>query len=144
MRTQKAQLMRIRNELKLLYIQKHKINKDLYHLHLHNTNTWNTWWSHKEHKINKKLQLEMRKTSEKQNKKLETLENANTQVTHTKDNIQYPTVLNQSNMHFTDDKIQLLGKGMKYNLHQKLKHSTETLCYRSWNSNKSVRSTKTK
>jgi hypothetical protein len=43
---EKAQLMRIKNEIKLLYIQKHKINKNLYQLHLHNSNIWNTWWSH--------------------------------------------------------------------------------------------------
>jgi hypothetical protein len=32
-----------------------------------------------------------------------------------------PGVLNQSNIHFTNKEIQLLEKGIKYNLHQKPK-----------------------
>jgi hypothetical protein len=53
------------DKLKLLYVQKHKINKNLYQLHLHNANIWNTWWSHIEHKIHQKLQHEMKETVEK-------------------------------------------------------------------------------
>lgn len=36
----KAQQIRIKNEFQLLYVK--KLNKDLYQLHIHNTNTWQT------------------------------------------------------------------------------------------------------
>jgi hypothetical protein len=45
-------------------------------------------------------------------------------------NTQYPRVLNllnQSDIYFTDDEMQLLEKGMKYNLHHKPENWIETL-----------------
>jgi 2-succinyl-5-enolpyruvyl-6-hydroxy-3-cyclohexene-1-carboxylate synthase len=69
----------------------------------------------------------MKETLEKQNKKLTTLEKTKTQTTQIKDNTQYPRVLNQSDIYFTDDEMQLLRKGMKYNLQQKPKNWIETL-----------------
>jgi hypothetical protein len=49
------------------------------------------------------------------------LEKTKTQTKEIKDNTQYPRVLNQSDTCFSDDEMQLLEKGMKYNLHQKQK-----------------------
>jgi saccharopine dehydrogenase-like NADP-dependent oxidoreductase len=57
----------------------------------------------------------------KTKQKVTTLENTKTQTNQIKDNTQYPRVLNQSDTYFTDDEMQLLEKGMKYNLHQKPK-----------------------
>jgi mRNA-degrading endonuclease RelE of RelBE toxin-antitoxin system len=39
----------------------------------------------------------------------------------------YPKVHDQSDVHFTEDEIQLLCKGPKYNLHYKPKHWLKTL-----------------
>jgi hypothetical protein len=45
----------------------------------------------------------------------------------TKENKSYPRVINTTNTHFTQDKLQLLSKGLKYNLHYKPNNWLETL-----------------
>jgi hypothetical protein len=69
----------------------HKINKDLYQLHLHNANTWNTWWLHIEHQINRKLQHEMRKTFKNKIKNLKhrKLQNTDHTLTTASSNLEY-------------------------------------------------------
>jgi hypothetical protein len=44
----------------------------------------------------------------------------------TKENECYTRVINTTNTHFTEDEIQLLNKGLKYNLHYKPYSCLET------------------
>jgi hypothetical protein len=56
---QKAQRLRIQNEIKYLYKKKQQMNRGLYHSHLYNANQWKNLWTHIEQNINDKLHLEI-------------------------------------------------------------------------------------
>ena len=121
----KAQISRIKNEIQFFYKKKEQLNTQPYYKHLHNANTWQKIWDTIEDAINQKLQHEMNTTYLKQQQQLENMEK--TQTTMTKHNTNYTRVKNCTNTNFTQDEIQLLGKGLKYNLHYKNKKWIETL-----------------
>jgi hypothetical protein len=58
---QKAQLIRIQNEIKFLYKKKQQLNKKLYTNHLYNAKCWQNSWLHIKQCITKKLQIEIEK-----------------------------------------------------------------------------------
>jgi hypothetical protein len=58
---------------------------------------------------------------------LDRLRLKHTQQTDKKQQQFCPKVCNQSGVHFTEDEIQLLSRGLKYNLHFKPKHWIKTL-----------------
>ena len=120
-----AQIIRIKNEIKFLYKKKEQLNTQLYYKHLQNANTWQKTWNIIEDTINEKLQHEMKTTYLKQQQKLKNMEKSHT--TTTKHNTNYTRVKNCTNTNFTQDEIQLLSKGLKYNLHYKNKKWIETL-----------------
>jgi hypothetical protein len=62
-----------------------------------------------------------------QNQKLDELQSRHTQQMDQKQYQFYPKTHNQSDVQFTEDEIQLLCKGPKYNLHYKPKHWLKTL-----------------
>jgi hypothetical protein len=71
-----------------------------------------------------KLQVEMKNVHHRQQRKIEGLKQASN-ATHniTKCN----RVENRTNIYFTSEEMQLLSKGLKYNLHHKHKKWVETL-----------------
>jgi hypothetical protein len=56
-----AQLLRIKDEIKLLYIKKQNLNKQLYYFHLWTANIWDCNWQYIEHNIKDKLSPQIEK-----------------------------------------------------------------------------------
>jgi hypothetical protein len=54
------------------------INKALYHAHIKAANTWTVAWQNIEYTVNKKLEIEMNKIHNKQNKKTRSIEDGST------------------------------------------------------------------
>jgi hypothetical protein len=77
-KTTQAQVLRIQNEIKFLYIKKEHLNKQLYHIHIHNANIWQKTWNNIEEAINYKLQHEMKITHLKQQQKINNMETIQT------------------------------------------------------------------
>jgi hypothetical protein len=102
-----AKILRIKNEIKFLYINKQQLNKELYHSHILNANIWQQTWAKIEQAINEKLQQEMTRIHQKQ-QQISNLEKS--QTTNTTNNNHYPRVINYSNTQFTQDEIQLKSK----------------------------------
>jgi dihydroorotate dehydrogenase len=64
----------------------------------------------------------------KQQQKIRNLSKLQTQTKNTPaENRNYPRVINTTNVQFTQNEMQLLRKGLKYNLHYKQKNWLETL-----------------
>jgi hypothetical protein len=70
--------------------------------------------------------MEMTKKYTQQHQILDKWRSRHTQQTDRQQQL-YPKVCNQSDVHFTEEEIQLLSKGPKYNLHFKPKHWLKTL-----------------
>jgi hypothetical protein len=68
-----AENLRIKNEIKFLYVKKQKLNKCLYESHLHNAHVWNKIWSLIETDINEKLEMIMSKKYKTHERKLKSL-----------------------------------------------------------------------
>jgi hypothetical protein len=79
-----------------------------------------------EHSINQKLQREMEEIHKKQQQQVHNLAKSQTTNTTSK-STNYPRVINITKTQFTQEEIQLLSKGLKYNLHYKQKNWVETL-----------------
>jgi len=53
----KTRNLRMKDEIKYLYIKKQQLNRQLYHLHLSLANTWGNTWQYIQHTIEEKLNL---------------------------------------------------------------------------------------
>jgi hypothetical protein len=106
---QKITKLRLKDEIKFLYLKKTTLNKQLYHTHLFLAYEWrNGWYLLAEHRNTKK--------------------NIRTLITNFK-NAQiitssnspppkfYLRVINDTNIEFSPDELALLSKGLKYNQH---------------------------
>jgi len=60
--SEKAQILRVKNEIKFLYKKKDALNRDLNTLHLKAANEWGNTWPKIQHNIVKNLNHEMEKT----------------------------------------------------------------------------------
>jgi hypothetical protein len=115
-------------EINFLYKKKQEINKELHYTHIQNANTWKSVWNDIEQSINKKLQEEMKIIYEKQQQKICNLSKLQKQTENTRmGNENYARVKNTTDTQFTQSEMQLLKKGLKYNLHYKEKNWLETL-----------------
>jgi hypothetical protein len=113
-RTQtQVQTLRIKNEIKFIYRKKQQLNTHLYQTHINNSNIWQQTWDNIERSIEQKLQHEMDKIHKKQQQKINKLMKTQT-IQINNNNTQYT--------HFTHEEIQILNKGLKYNLHYKHKN----------------------
>jgi hypothetical protein len=97
----------------------------LYQAHINNANILQKTWQNIEQAIEEKLKLEMDKVHKTQQQKIANMRIKTTETTN--NNIIHTRVENYTNTHFTHDEIQLLNKGLKYNLHHKNKKWIETL-----------------
>jgi hypothetical protein len=110
-----------KNEIKLLYKKKQQLNLQLYQAHINNANIWQKIWSNIEQSIEQKLKQEMEKVYTIQQQKIANM--TRTQTTDTINNYTKHTRLeNYTNIQFTLNEIQLLNKGLKYNLPYKTKN----------------------
>jgi hypothetical protein len=114
----KAQSMRVKEEIKFLYMKKQQLNTKLYHVHLNAANTWGNTWYYIQGIIEAKLNRQMKEKYVKLGKKLQKLALEQTTTPKTFHDF-YPRVVNKSNIAFTKGEITLLNKGLKYNLHHK-------------------------
>jgi hypothetical protein len=54
----KIHALKIKDEIRFLYIKKQNLNQKLYRIHLEVANTWGNSWSYIEHTINDSLNIE--------------------------------------------------------------------------------------
>jgi hypothetical protein len=52
--------MRIKDEIKYVYIKKQQLNQEIYHLHFILANTWNNTWPYIQHTIEENLRKTIR------------------------------------------------------------------------------------
>jgi len=108
----KTQTIKVREEIKFLYMKKQQLNKKLYYLHLNIANTWGNSWCY----IRDTIETKLNKLIGEKYERLETKLQEQTRTPKTHHNF-YPRVVNKSNITFTNNDITLLNKGLKYNLH---------------------------
>jgi hypothetical protein len=124
-------ILKIKNELKFWYMKKQHLNKTLYKLQLKNSNEWKSLGDTISQSIDKKLELKMSKKYSTLNKKLKKLKETQTNnqeynhnhTTHTF----FKRTENLTDVTFKDEEMQLLNKGLKYNLHFRHKQWIQTL-----------------
>jgi hypothetical protein len=120
---QKAQYLRIQNEIKFLHKKKQQLNQKLYISHLYNAKFWQNSWFHIEQCITNKLHIELEKKIKNQKSKLHKIrkdKNKESNNLTSNHNIQFYTRLgNKTNVMFSKTERTLLEKGLKYNLHYK-------------------------
>jgi hypothetical protein len=96
----------IKNKVKFLYKKKQNLNSQLYYIHLYNANICQHTWNNIEESINQKLQQEMTKVHHKQHKIHELNKQQKKNEVH--NNINYNRVVNNTNIDFTNEELQLL------------------------------------
>jgi hypothetical protein len=128
----KVHKLRIKNEIKFLYAKKQNLNKTLYYLHIQNGKQWGKTWDLINQNITNKLNAKMSTKYKCINNKIKKLSEQKTK-TYTQTTIKgsnhtfYKRTENLTNVSFTDAEMQLLNKGLKYNLHHKHKKWKQTL-----------------
>jgi hypothetical protein len=98
----KTQTIRIKEEIKFLYVKKQQLNRNLYYLHLHLANTWENTWHYIRDKTEAKLNRLINRKCERLNTKLLRLSQEQTK-TPTKNHDFCPRVVNNTNITFTDN-----------------------------------------
>jgi hypothetical protein len=116
--TQKQAIkLRIKNEIKYLYVKKQNINNQLYKLHLKNVQYWHTNWTIIENIIIDRHNVEARTHY---NKLKDKITNLIKQSNHGKQasNKQtfYPRLHNMTNVQLSEKEDNLLNNGGKYNM----------------------------
>jgi hypothetical protein len=94
----KAHTLRIKDELKYLYMKKQQLNHQIYHLHVSQANSWGNTWPYIQQTIEVKLKNEAQQKYKNIDKKLDTLTRKQTKTlkqTHTF----YPRVVNRQTLH---------------------------------------------
>jgi len=120
------QTTRIKDEIKHLYRKKDILIKSIYKMHLQAANEWGNNW----HIIRDSIHNAINQTFENKHKVLENKLNrlTNTQkqkINHT--TTFYPRVVNKTDINITKDELDLLSKGLKYNLQHKNKFRLRNL-----------------
>ena len=121
--------LRLRDEIKFLYIQKTKYNEQLYHMHLKVANEWgrgalNIIFTDIDNILRKDLQEKYNNIHKKSGVLKTTQLHKDTTAPPLRF---YPRVINHTAIIFSVDELALLNKGLKYNLHHKPKQWITTL-----------------
>ena len=114
----KTQILRIKDELKYLYMEKQQLNTKLYQLNLLLANTGGNSWQHIQHTINRKLEMETKSIYQRLDNKLHNLAQQKTNSPRAHHTF-YPRIVNNTDITFSSKETGLLQKGPKYNLHHK-------------------------
>ena len=122
----KAQLMRVKDELKFLHVKKQWLNHQIYKIHLLLANTWGKTWPYIHLTIEDKLKKAIQHKYTTLDNKLDRLSQIQTKKPNEIHTF-YPRVVNNTNITFTDNETNLLNKGPKYNLHSRKKDWLMTL-----------------
>jgi len=117
---QKMLTMRIKEEIKFLHKKKEQLNRKLYRRHLQAAQEWGKAWYTVHESIQESIKLEMEKKYKAMDDKINKLIQNQTYKPNTSMNF-YPRVFNKTNITFSDDELELLNKGLKYNLSKKRK-----------------------
>jgi hypothetical protein len=92
----------------------------LYRSHLHVAQEWGKWWDPVHESIIQKINTEMERKYKIMDEKISRL--TQTQTCNPKTDINfYPRVVNKTSIEFSDQEMELLNKGLKYNLGKKQK-----------------------
>jgi hypothetical protein len=114
--------LRIKNQIKFLYVKKQNLNKSFYALHLENGRNWGNLWDLIHKNLFDKIEDKMCAKYHNINKKLQKLKDqaAHTKTTSSNENNNlYARTVNLTNVSFTYEELKPLEKGLKYNLHHK-------------------------
>ena len=105
----KAQILRVKNEIKFLYKRKDKLNQELYTAHLKAANEWGSLWSYIQDSTHENINQEMDKKYQSLDKKIRKLVNTQNQRPTARTEF-YPRVVNKTEICFTDEELELLNK----------------------------------
>jgi len=108
--TQKAKIMRIKDELKFLHKKKETLNRELYRCHLQAAQEWGKYWNCIRECI---IHRDMEKKYKSMDDKIRLIQNT-TRKQRT-DVSFYHRVINNTNIEFSEEELHLLNKGLKYN-----------------------------
>jgi hypothetical protein len=130
----KAQITRLKEEIKFLYKQKAFLNSQLYDTHLQVTKEWSNAWTLISNPIHQPLEKLAKRKYQTIVAKLKKLSTSPTKEENKK--LQFhPRVVNNTNIQFTEAKLSLLNKGPKYKLHHK---PTNWICSLAWEAETAV------
>jgi hypothetical protein len=107
-------------------MKKEKLNQQLYKLHLKTAHEWGNAWPTILNHINENIRVELTKKHKTINKKLNNLIKSKTPTPPQHTNF-HPRVVNKTDITFNPRELNLLSKGLKYNLSFKQKTWIETL-----------------
>jgi hypothetical protein len=116
--TKKERTIRIKDEIKFLYRKKELLNQELYNTHLRAAQEWGSAWHIIQDSILESINIIMEKKYKSLDDKLNKL--ALKQNNKSNTNIQfYPRVINETEIIFSNEEMNMLNKGLKYNLSHK-------------------------
>ena len=122
----KIHTTRTKDEIRFLYMKKTQLNKSLYITHLKVAQEWGNTWPLIRDYIHNSINTNMAKkysTQEKKIKKLESIKNDDRKHLHPF----HSRVINKTNIKFSTNELNLINKGLKYNLPYKQKNWISTL-----------------
>ena len=122
----KARIMRIKDELRFLHKKKETLNKELYKRHLQAAQEWGNLWYTIQNSIQQSINTDMEKKYKVMDEKIKKLTQSQSQKPPNGKQF-YPRVVNKTNIIFTDGEMELLNKGLKYNLGKKQKQWVSNL-----------------
>ena len=102
----------------VMYVVSLSMYVKLTHLHLTLANTCGSWWPHIQHTIEEKLRKDISSKYKTIDKKLRNLKLAQKETPQTQHAF-HPSLVNYTEILFTNSEMGLLQKGLKYNIHAK-------------------------
>jgi hypothetical protein len=127
---QRAEILRIKLEIKSLYKKKQYLNMLTYQKHIEVTNIWKNIWPIIEKGVIQKLQDELSNIHLRQNNKIETLKKHTKNPVAQQNTHTFPffhRVKNLSKIDFSEEEYSILNKGLQYNFGQNRKNLIENL-----------------
>ena len=124
---QKAKVMRVKDELKFLHKKKETLNRALYRCDLQTAQEWGTYWNCIHEYILHRVNTDTEKKYKTMDDKIRLIQNT-TRKQRT-DVSFYPRVVNNTNTEFSEEELNLLNKGLKYNLVKKPKRWINNLAF---------------
>jgi len=112
--------MRIKEELKFPLKKKEMLNREVYRRHLQVAQEWSSWWDVIHESTLQEINTEMDRKYKRMDDKTKRLTQNQAQKPKTDTNF-YPRVVNNTSIKFSDEEMELLNKGLKYNLGSKPK-----------------------
>jgi len=114
----KAQLIRIKDEIKFLYKKKEELNQKLYETHLQAAKEWGKTWHTIYNSIQDALDREAQRKYKTMDDKIHKLTQSQSKESRN-NTLFYPRVKNKTTITFSKEEMELLNKGLKYNLGHK-------------------------